>query len=75
MAKKNGLTTYGFNRRSEYSRYDVAYDRWRFGVFIEAAPRAMNMISSGMVPRGNEVPTPEALKHLPLKPPCRVTFG
>jgi hypothetical protein len=31
----------------------------------------LNLYSSGQVPRGREVPTPEVLKRLPLKPPGR----
>lgn len=32
---------------------------------------AENLVSRGLVPRGNEVPVPEVLKNLPLKPPGR----
>jgi hypothetical protein len=32
-----------------------------------------NLVSDGKVPRGKEVPTPEVLKRLPLKPPRKVT--
>lgn len=31
-----------------------------------------NLVSDGKVPRGKEVPEPEALRHKPLKPPGRV---
>ena len=34
-------------------------------------PKYENLVSSGQVPRGKEVPTPEILKNLPLKPPKR----
>jgi hypothetical protein len=30
-----------------------------------------NLVSEGKVPRGKEVPEPEALRHKPLKPPGR----
>jgi hypothetical protein len=34
-------------------------------------PRCENLFSSGKVPRGREVDTPEVLRNLPLKPPGR----
>ena len=35
-------------------------------------PEYLNLVSSGRVPRGREVPEPEVLKRRPLKPPGRV---
>lgn len=35
-------------------------------------PKYKNLVSDGLVPRGREVPEPEALRHKPLKPPGRV---
>ena len=35
-------------------------------------PKYQNLVSDGLVPRGREVPEPEALRHKPLKPPGRV---
>jgi hypothetical protein len=37
----------------------------------EPTPEYENLVSSGKVPRGNEVPTPLALQNLPKKPPGR----
>lgn len=34
-------------------------------------PTYENLVSSGRVPRGAEVPTPPALQHLPKRPPHR----
>lgn len=67
--KKNGLTSLKGDPRVE--NYTVVYDRWIFGVLHEAGPVALNLISDYGVPKGNPVPTPEILKHLPLKPPGR----
>jgi len=36
-----------------------------------AAPQYENLVSSGRVPRGREVETPDVLKNLPKKPPPR----
>ncbi len=41
------------------------------GEKYDAPPEYENLVSSGRVPRGREVPEPEALKHRPLKPPQR----
>lgn len=35
-------------------------------------PEYLNLVSSGRVPRGREVPTPEVLTRRPLKPPGRL---
>ena len=42
-------------------------------VYDRVAPQYENLVSSGQVPRGKEVPTPDVLKreNLPLKPPKR----
>jgi hypothetical protein len=44
---------------------------WVNNVLDEYEPRAANLVSRGLVPRGREVETPEVLKVLPLKPPGR----
>ena len=46
---------------------------WANDVIDRDEPRAENLISSGLVPRGREVPVPEVLRreNLPLKPPGR----
>jgi hypothetical protein len=71
MAKRNGLTSTHGTGSGFREDYFVDYDRWVFGHLVEAGPRTLNMVSSGMCPRGKEVPTPDALRHLPLKPPGR----
>lgn len=38
---------------------------------LDIVEPSANLVSLGLVPRGNPVPTPEVLKHLPLKPPGR----
>jgi hypothetical protein len=38
---------------------------------VTGTPNYVNAFSAGRVPRGREVPTPEVLKHRPLKPPSR----
>jgi hypothetical protein len=38
---------------------------------ITGKPNYVNAFSAGSVPRGKEVPTPEVLKHRPLKPPMK----
>lgn len=38
---------------------------------LDVALPAANLVSSGIVPRGGDVPLPEILKHRPLKPPGR----
>ena len=35
-------------------------------------PEYLNLVSSGRVPRGRDVPTPEVLTRRPLKPPGRL---
>lgn len=35
-------------------------------------PKYQNLVSEGLVPRGREVPEPEALRYKPTKPPGRV---
>jgi hypothetical protein len=37
----------------------------------EPEEQCLNLWSSGKVPKGNDVPTPDVLKHLPKKPPMR----
>lgn len=34
-------------------------------------PKYQNLVSDGLVPRGREVPEPEALRYKPTKPPGR----
>jgi hypothetical protein len=46
---------------------------WVKQVAERFAPTYENLVSSGKVPRGAEVPEPEVLKHRPLKPPPRRT--
>jgi hypothetical protein len=36
---------------------------------LEAEMPAMNLVSSGHVPRGRDVALPEVLRHLPKRPP------
>jgi hypothetical protein len=64
MKRKNGLT-------GSKLAGDVQYDRYVFGHLIEAGPRALNLVSNGSVPIGKPVPTPEILRHKPLRPPTR----
>lgn len=46
--------------------------RWAREVAARVRPGAYeNLVSSGRVPRGREVPTPAVLQHLPKKPPGR----
>ena len=42
---------------------------WVQRVHERLVPQYENLVSSGRVPRGKEVPTPEVLKVLPLRPP------
>jgi hypothetical protein len=46
---------------------------WLRGVYekLFQAPVYENLVSSGKVPRGREVPTPIVLQNLPKKPPGR----
>ena len=44
---------------------------WAKRVLERHEPTYENLVSSGKVPRGREVPTPLALQNLPLKPPGR----
>jgi hypothetical protein len=46
---------------------------WLLGAHekLFAAPQYENLVSSGRVPRGREVPTPAVLLNLPKKPPGR----
>ncbi len=64
MKAKNGLTG---SRLAGH----VEYDRWVFGILIEAGPRALNLVSSGAVPIGKPVPTPTVLLNKPLRPPAK----
>lgn len=64
MARKNGLTG---SRLGGH----VEYDRWVFGVLIEAGPRSLNLVSQGLVPIGKPVPMAPILAFKPLKPPAR----
>jgi len=43
------------------------------GEKFEPEPEYENLVSSGRVPRGREVPTPAILQNLPKKPPPRRT--
>jgi hypothetical protein len=43
--------------------------KWALGLLDK--PVYENLVSSGKVPRGREVITPDVLRHLPLKPPGR----
>jgi len=65
MRRKNGLT--GCKLVG-----DVVYDRYVFGILIEAGPRSLNLVSNGSVPIGKPVATPEILRHKPLRPPTRL---
>jgi FMN phosphatase YigB (HAD superfamily) len=38
---------------------------------VGCSPDYVNLVSSGRVPRGREVPTPAVLQNLPKKPPGR----
>ena len=64
--RKNGLTSH-----RDASGYTVDHDRWVFGVLVEAGPTAMNLVSSGLCPRGREVAAPAVLSDRPLLPPHR----
>ena len=64
MKAKNGLT-------GPHLAGDIRYDRWVFGILIEAGPRALNLVSSGAVPIGKPVPTPAVLLNKPLRPPTK----
>ena len=44
---------------------------WAERVYERLVPQYENLVSSGSVPRGREVPDPPALRHRPLKPPGR----
>jgi hypothetical protein len=44
---------------------------WANDALDRFEPRAANLVSRGLVPRGREVPTPAVLRNLPLKPPGR----
>jgi hypothetical protein len=65
---------------SEYDRFKemallVRERSWvlttRQRAWLEEAARKVLPLDSALVPRGREVPTPEVLKKLPLKPPGR----
>lgn len=45
--------------------------KWVNDVLDEFEPRAENLVSRGLVPRGRPVETPEVLKVLPKRPPTR----
>jgi hypothetical protein len=53
------------------SRRQITYIERKFDVLELGADEALNLVSSGLVPRGREVPVPEALRVLPKKPPGR----
>jgi hypothetical protein len=63
-------------------RYDMtAYNQeeltsaqrvWVKLVYDRIVPEYANLVSSGAVPRGREVPTPDVLLNLPKKPPRRL---
>lgn len=38
---------------------------------LDVSETSLNLVSNGLVPRGNEVPTPEVLRYLPKRPPGR----
>lgn len=44
---------------------------WAAAVRERFSPQYKNLVSSGQVPRGREVPTPAVLQDLPKKPPVR----
>lgn len=50
-------------------RLSVKQTKWAKGLLDQ--PDYENLVSSGKVPRGREVPTPAVLLHRPLKPPGR----
>lgn len=45
---------------------------WVNDVVDREEPRYANLVSRGLVPRGNEVETPTVLLNLPKRPPGRV---
>lgn len=53
------------------SRRSGGQREWVERVHARLVPAYENLVSRGLVPRGREVPTPEVLKNLPLKPPGR----
>lgn len=45
--------------------------QWARDVLDEHIPQYENLVSTGKVPRGREVETPEVLRNLPKRPPPR----
>lgn len=45
--------------------------QWAETLLEEHQPEYENLWSAGKVPPGKPVPTPEVLKHLPMRPPGR----
>ena len=67
MSMRNRLARFRDNKLTDKQRSwleDVAKR-------LDIAEPSANLVSSGEVPRGAEVPIPEILKHRPLKPPGR----
>lgn len=48
---------------------------WARSVRERFAPTYQNLVSSGQVPRGREVPLPQVLRDLPKRPPTRWREG
>jgi len=46
---------------------------WVKATLERVVPQYENLVSRGLVPRGKEVPTPEVLKKLPMRPPKKVS--
>lgn len=60
-------------RERKFPDLTVKQHAWVERVYKKLVPVYENLISSGKAPRGREVPTPDVLKRLPLKPPGRKT--
>ena len=52
-------------------RMSLKQKQWAQKTLEKFQPTYENLVSSGQVPRGKEVPLPEVLRNLPMRPPGR----